>query len=84
MRITREKIFGPVLSVLKWEDGSIEAAHDVGYGLTAAIYTTDRETAHRAAEKVETGYVWLSYVNGHYWTHRLAGRRNPVSGERRY
>ena len=51
MRIAREEIFGPVLSVFKWRDENemFEAVNAVDYGLTASIWTKDLKTAHRAA-----------------------------------
>lgn len=68
MRIAREEIFGPVLSVFEWsdEDEVIEAANDVEYGLTASVFTDDLETAHRAARNLETGYVWINQSSRHY------------------
>jgi betaine-aldehyde dehydrogenase len=61
MRIAREEIFGPVLSVLRWSDDAkmLEEVNAVDYGLTAAIYTKDLSTAHRAAA-VEDGYIWIN------------------------
>ena len=66
MRIGREEIFGPVLSVFKWSDEEKMFAdvNAVEYGLTAAIYTTSLATAHRAAARVEAGYVWVNSAGG--------------------
>jgi betaine-aldehyde dehydrogenase len=82
MRIAREEIFGPVLSVLRWsdEDDLIEAANDVDYGLTAAIYTNDLETAHRTAERVEAGYIWINQAGGHYWGTPFGGWKQSGIG----
>lgn len=82
MRIAREEIFGPVLSVLKWSDEGdlIEDANDVKYGLTAAIYTNDLETAHRTAERVEAGYVWVNQAGGHYWGTPFGGWKQSGVG----
>ena len=43
MRVAREEIFGPVLSVIKVKsfDEAIEVANDVAYGLSSAVYTKD-------------------------------------------
>ncbi len=48
MRIAQEEMFGPVLSVLKWKDvdEAIAIANSIEYGLTAAIWTNDINTAH--------------------------------------
>jgi betaine-aldehyde dehydrogenase len=68
MRIAQEEIFGPVLSVLKWssEDQLYDQVNSTEYGLTAAIYTTDLATAHRAAARVEAGYVWINNSSQHF------------------
>ena len=68
MRIAREEIFGPVLSVLKWRDEETMFAqvNDVDFGLTASIYTTGLANAHRAADRVEAGYVWVNNAGPHF------------------
>jgi betaine-aldehyde dehydrogenase len=68
MRIAREEIFGPVLTVLKWtdEDELFEQVNAVDYGLTASIWTRDLVTAHRAAARVQAGYVWINNVTQHF------------------
>jgi betaine-aldehyde dehydrogenase len=68
MRIAREEIFGPVVSVFKWEneDEVFAAANDTEYGLTASIWTNDIKRAQRAVRKVEAGYVWVNQVGRHY------------------
>ena len=62
MRIAREEIFGPVLSVLEWTDldAMLEQANALEYGLTAAIVTNDLSRAMETAERVEAGYVWIN------------------------
>jgi betaine-aldehyde dehydrogenase len=68
MRIAKEEIFGPVLSVFKWrdEDEMFEAVNAVDHGLTASIWTKDLKTAHRAAARVEVGFVWVNTVGEHF------------------
>lgn len=68
MKIAREEIFGPVLSILKWtdEDEMLKQVNGTEYGLTAAIYTRDLATAHRAAARVEAGYVWINNAGPHF------------------
>jgi len=68
MRIAREEIFGPVLSVLKWsdEEAMFEQVNAVDFGLTASIYTTSLRNAHHAARRVESGYVWVNNAGPHY------------------
>jgi betaine-aldehyde dehydrogenase len=62
MRIAREEIFGPVMSVLVWRDldDVVASANDVAYGLTAALVTRDLGSAMEAAERIEAGYVWIN------------------------
>jgi len=68
MRIAREEIFGPVLSVFKWSDEAkmLEQVNAVEYGLTASIWTNDLSTAHRAAAAVQAGFVWINEVSKHF------------------
>ena len=60
-----EEVFGPVLSVLKWsdEDKMLTEANDTQYGLASGIWTQDLETAHRAADELEAGTVWINTYN---------------------
>jgi aldehyde dehydrogenase (NAD+) len=63
MRVAREEIFGPVLSVIKIGslDEAIEIANDVPYGLSSSIYTKDVAKAFRALRDIDAG---ITYVNG--------------------
>jgi betaine-aldehyde dehydrogenase len=62
MRIAREEIFGPVMSVLPWSDceDMLAKVNSVQYGLTAAIVTNRLDLAMQTAEQVEAGYVWIN------------------------
>ena len=68
MRIGKEEIFGPVLSVFKWKDEAemLAQVNQVEYGLTCSIWTSDLTTAHRTAAAVEAGYVWINEVSKHF------------------
>jgi betaine-aldehyde dehydrogenase len=68
MRIGKEEIFGPVLSIFKWraEDEMLAQVNQVEYGLTCSIWTNDLATAHRVAAAVEAGYVWINEVSKHF------------------
>jgi betaine-aldehyde dehydrogenase len=68
MRIAKEEIFGPVVSVLKWSDEAkmLEQVNQVEYGLTCSIWTNDLTTAHRTAATVEAGYVWINDYAKHF------------------
>ena len=65
MRIAQEEIFGPVLSVLPFEneEEAVRIANDVMYGLSAAIWTRDVSRAHRLAERIEAGIVFVNTMN---------------------
>ena len=58
----QEEIFGPVLTVFRWEeyDEMIELANDVDYGLAAGVITDDITRANTTARDIEAGYVWIN------------------------
>ncbi len=66
-RVAREEVFGPVLSVLRWSDEEVlfDAVNGLELGLTASIWTRDLITAHRAAARVQAGYVWINECSIH-------------------
>jgi betaine-aldehyde dehydrogenase len=68
MRIAREEIFGPVLSIIRWADEAtmLNQVNAVEYGLTCSIWTNDLTTAHRTAMAVEAGFVWINEVGRHF------------------
>ena len=59
MKIAREEIFGPVLSVIPFstEEEALALANDTNYGLAASLYTQDVNRAHRAARAIRAGTV---------------------------
>lgn len=65
MRIAQEEIFGPVLTVIPFEDeaDALRIANDVRYGLAAYLWTGDVGRAHRVAQAVEAGMVWVNSEN---------------------
>jgi betaine-aldehyde dehydrogenase len=82
MRIAQEEIFGPVLSVFKWKDADevIEVANSTEYGLTAAIWTRDINTALTTARKVQSGHIWINGVSGHFKGMPFGGFKNSGIG----
>jgi betaine-aldehyde dehydrogenase len=70
MRIAKEEIFGPVISVLKWSDWDkvVAEANSVEYGLTANIWTNNLTWANKTARAIQSGLVWINGSGG-----RVAG-----------
>src|SRR5918911_953979 len=65
MRVAQEEIFGPVTSVITFEDEEdlIKQANETIYGLSAGIWTRDIVRAHRFAREVKAGGVWVKTLN---------------------
>ncbi len=62
MRVAREEIFGPVLSVIRFKDDdeAVSIANDIDFGLAAGIWTENLGRAHRVARGVQAGTVWIN------------------------
>jgi gamma-glutamyl-gamma-aminobutyraldehyde dehydrogenase len=62
MAIARDEVFGPVLSVLVFddEDEAVQLANDSEYGLAAAVWTRDVSTVHRMSRRLQAGTVWVN------------------------
>ncbi|HZD31460.1 MAG TPA: aldehyde dehydrogenase family protein [Candidatus Angelobacter sp.] len=67
-RIAREEIFGPVASVIPFDDeaDAIRIANDSPYGLAAAVWTRDIFKAFRAVKKIRAGIVWVNHMQPTY------------------
>jgi acyl-CoA reductase-like NAD-dependent aldehyde dehydrogenase len=65
MTIAREEIFGPVAAVIPFEDedDAVDIANRTIYGLAAGIWTRDVARAHRVAERIHAGTVWVNTYN---------------------
>ncbi|WP_217212869.1 aldehyde dehydrogenase [Streptomyces sp. AC550_RSS872] len=62
MRLAREEIFGPVLSVLTFDDAdeAVRLANATEYGLAAGLWTSDLSTAHQVSRALKAGTVWVN------------------------
>ena len=75
MRIAREEVFGPVLSIIPFRDDeeAIAIANDSPYGLAAGVWTTSIKRAIRASERLEAGSIWVN-------TYRAVSYMSPFGG----
>ena len=78
MRIAREEVFGPVLSIIPFrdDDEAIAIANDSPYGLAAGVWTTSMKRAIRTSERLEAGSVWVN-------TYRAVSYMSPFGGYKR-
>jgi betaine-aldehyde dehydrogenase len=67
-RIAREEIFGPVATVIPFEDeaDAVKIANDTPYGLAAAVWTRDIFKAFRVVKKIRAGIVWVNHMQPTY------------------
>lgn len=65
MRIAREEIFGPVMSVLSFDDEEevIARANDTEFGLAAGVFTRDLARGHRVVAQLQAGTCWINAYN---------------------
>ncbi|MGE3149096.1 MAG: aldehyde dehydrogenase [Pseudorhodoplanes sp.] len=75
MRIAQEEVFGPVLSIIPFEDDdeAIAIANDILFGLAAGVWTQSIRRAIRMAERIRAGMVWVN-------TYRAVSYMSPFGG----
>ncbi len=78
MRIAREEVFGPILSVIPFEDEdeAFAIANDSPYGLAAGLWTSDMGRALRGSAALAAGSVWVN-------TYRAVSYMAPFGGYKR-
>jgi acyl-CoA reductase-like NAD-dependent aldehyde dehydrogenase len=83
MRLFREEVFGPVLSIIKFseEDEVIGMANSLNLGLTGSVWSSDLNKALRTAQKMESGYIWVNAVSAHYKAVPFGGYKNSGIGK---
>jgi gamma-glutamyl-gamma-aminobutyraldehyde dehydrogenase/4-guanidinobutyraldehyde dehydrogenase/NAD-dependent aldehyde dehydrogenase len=82
MRIASEEIFGPVLSVIGFTtaEEAITIANDSIYGLAAAVWTSNINTAHKVAKALRAGSVWINHYDGGDMTAPFGGFKQSGNG----
>ena len=78
MRIAQEEVFGPVLSIIAFDDDeeAFDIANDTQYGLAAGVWTQNIGVALTAAKRLEAGTVWIN-------TYRAVSYLSPFGGYKR-
>jgi len=78
MRIANEEVFGPVLSIIPFEDEdeAVSIANNTVYGLAAGVWTKSIRRALTMSERLEAGTVWVN-------TYRAVSYMSPFGGYKR-
>jgi aldehyde dehydrogenase (NAD+) len=65
MKVAQEEIFGPVLTVIPFDDvaDAVRKGNDIFYGLAAGVWTRDVKKAHAVARQLKAGTVWVNMYN---------------------
>jgi acyl-CoA reductase-like NAD-dependent aldehyde dehydrogenase len=82
MQIAREEIFGPVLSVIRFENEqqAVAVANDTSYGLQAGVWSSDLNRAHRVARQLRAGTVHVNQYDEDDITVPFGGYRQSGNG----
>jgi len=78
MRIAQEEVFGPILSIIPFEDDeeAVEIGNDIVYGLAAGVWTQNMARAIKMSEQLHAGMVWIN-------TYRAVSYMVPFGGYKR-
>jgi aldehyde dehydrogenase (NAD+) len=82
MKIAREEIFGPVLVLIpfKTEEEAVAIANDTNYGLAAGLYTSDLSRAHRVANQLDSGMVFVNHYGCYHFSSPFGGTKGSGWG----
>ncbi|MBL8199801.1 MAG: aldehyde dehydrogenase family protein [Chromatiales bacterium] len=82
MRVAREEIFGPILSILKWRtrEEAIVMANATEYGLASGVWTNDLKVAMTFARALQSGFVWINTTARHFVGTPFGGWKNSGLG----
>jgi aldehyde dehydrogenase len=82
MRIFQEEIFGPVVSVTRFDDyaDALKIANDTLYGLGAGVWSRDINTAYRAGREIQAGRVWTNCYHAYPAHAAFGGYKNSGIG----
>ncbi|HYG27143.1 MAG TPA: aldehyde dehydrogenase [Caulobacteraceae bacterium] len=85
MKIAREEIFGPVITMIDFETEAqaLELANDSEYGLVASLFTNDLNAAHRMSKELRAGAVWVNCFDAGDMTVPHGGYRQSGIGRDR-
>jgi aldehyde dehydrogenase (NAD+)/betaine-aldehyde dehydrogenase len=82
MRLWREEVFGPILSIGGWHefDEAIEKANSTEYGLTGAVWTNNLRDALTMIRRIRSGHMWVNGCSNHFLGVPFGGMKSSGVG----